>query len=161
MNFPIILAAALVPLVMGFVWYNPKVVGTVWMKESGLDEEKMKGANMPLIFGLSFVFAIMLAIQLTASGMIIHQAGVNSIFAAVKDVEGLAEKAAFLEKYGAHYRTFKHGVFHGVISGFFFALPIIGTGALFERRSFKYIAIHVGYWIITLALMGGIIGQWA
>ena len=30
-NFYAILAATLVSLVVGFVWYNPKVFGTIWM----------------------------------------------------------------------------------------------------------------------------------
>jgi hypothetical protein len=41
--------------------------------------------------------------------------------------------------------------------GLFFALPVMGTNALFERKGFKYIAINVGYWTVTLALMGGVI----
>jgi len=32
---------------------------------------------------------------------------------------------------------------------------------MFERRGFKYIAIHGGYWMLTLGLMGGIICQFA
>jgi hypothetical protein len=38
-------------------------------------------------------------------------------------------------------------------------LPILATNALFERKGFKYIAINAAYWIITLAVMGGIICQ--
>ncbi|MEM1124806.1 MAG: DUF1761 domain-containing protein, partial [Bacteroidota bacterium] len=29
--------------------------------------------------------------------------------------------------------------------------------ALFERRGWKYIWIHTGYWFITLALIGGLL----
>lgn len=44
-NFLALLVAAISTLVVGFIWYNPKVFGTIWMKESGMTEEKMKGAN--------------------------------------------------------------------------------------------------------------------
>jgi len=37
------------------------------------------------------------------------------------------------------------------------ALPIIAVSSLFERRSWKYIAIHGGYWVLSLGIMGGII----
>jgi len=40
-------------------------------------------------------------------------------------------------------------------------LPVMGVNALFERKGFKYIAINVGFWTVSLALMGGIICQWA
>jgi hypothetical protein len=63
-------------------------------------------------------------------------------------------------KYGDNFRTFKHGAFHGAINGLFVAVPILGVNALFEQKSFKYIAVNGLYWIITLSLMGGVICGW-
>lgn len=46
--------AAVIPLLVGMVWYNPKVFGNAWMGATGLDEAKAKdGFNMPLVFGLT------------------------------------------------------------------------------------------------------------
>ena len=53
--------------------------------------------------------------------------------------------------------TFKHGAFHGGFLGLFVALPLIVQKALFEQRGLKYTLINVGYWVVTLALMGGIL----
>ena len=164
LNFLVLALAALVPMIMGFIYYNPKVVGNAWMKEAGLDEEKMKGANMALIFGLSYLFSFMLATAINM--MVIHQSHMASI---LMNEPGFKEKTGdvfamytdFMAKYGHNFRTFKHGAFHGTLSGLFVALPIVAINALFERRSFKYILIHVGYWTITIALMGGVICQWA
>ena len=39
-NFLAILVAALSSFVVGFIWYNPKVFGTIWMKEIGMTEEQ-------------------------------------------------------------------------------------------------------------------------
>jgi hypothetical protein len=36
-------------------------------------------------------------------------------------------------------------------------MPTLGILSLFERKSFKYVAIHVGYYLITLGLMGGLV----
>lgn len=66
----------------------------------------------------------------------------------------------FMNDYGTAFRTFKHGVLHGVLAGIFIVLPVLGTNALFERKSAKYIFINSGYWIVTLGLMGGIICAW-
>jgi hypothetical protein len=63
----------------------------------------------------------------------------------------------FMGKHGSNFRTFKHGVLHGVIGAITIALPVIGINALFERRSFEYVAIHFGYWLVTMGLMGGVI----
>ena len=35
-NFPVVLLSALIPLLMGFIWYHPKVFGNIWMRESGI-----------------------------------------------------------------------------------------------------------------------------
>ncbi len=159
-NFIIILVAALVPMVLGFVWYNPKVFGTVWMNAAGITEDKMKGANMALIFGLSFFLSFLLAMSLQF--MVIHQWGMYSILAnepGITDPTSEVSRmvADFMAKYGSNFRTFKHGALHGTLAGIMIALPILGTNAMFERKGFKYIAVNCGYWIVCLALMGGII----
>ncbi len=162
MDIKITLCAALIPLVVGFIWYNPKVLGNAWMRSTGLTEDKLKGGNMPLIFGLCYVFAFMLALFMPV--LVIHQ---THVFSLLMNEPGFEDKSSeiriFLDsmmtKYGQNFRSFKHGALHGTITGLFVALPIVGTIALFERRGFKYVAIHVGYWILTLALMGGVVCQ--
>lgn len=155
--------AALVPMVIGFIWYNPKVLGTAWMKAADMSPEKAKGANMGLVFGLAYVLSVLVAIALCFAS--VHQFHLYSIFAGQPDfkTEGSETQvwlADFMAKHGTNFRTFKHGAFHGTLLAIFTAVPIIGTNALFERKSFKYVAINAGYWIITMALMGGIICAW-
>ena len=72
-NFLAILVAALSSFVVGFVWYNPKVFGTIWMKESGLTQEQCEKGNMLKIFGLTFVYSLMLAFLMPT--LVIHQMG--------------------------------------------------------------------------------------
>ena len=60
-NFGIVVLTTLIPIVMGFIYYNPKVLGGVWMRASGMDKEKMKGANMLVIFGGSLLLSFLLA----------------------------------------------------------------------------------------------------
>ncbi len=155
---------ALIPLVIGFVWYHPKVFGNAWMAQAGLTEEKLKGGNMALIFGLTYLLSFFLAFAL--SGIVIHQMGVYSTLANEPGflVDATAESTVyynnFMENYGTRFRWFGHGALHGTIAGIVIALPILGMNAMFERKRFKYIAINVGYWVVSLALMGGVICQW-
>lgn len=158
-NFYMYFIVALIPLVVGAVWYNPKVLGNAWMEACGFKEEDLQGANMGMIFLLSYVFALLVTFVL--QGMAIHQTGVFSMM-----MPGVMEAGPvqdqFLElmgEYGNNFRTFGHGATHGFFAGLMFALPIIGTTALFERRGWKYIWIHVGYWTICLALMSGVLCQ--
>lgn len=156
-NIVAILVASVVAWIIGAIWYNPKVFGTVWMKESGMTEEKLKGANMVKLYGLALLFAFLVAFTLRF--LTIHQTGAFSMING--DAEGaLPSYAAFIADYGDAFRTFKHGAFHGVLTSITMALPIIGMNAIFERKSAKYIFINTGYWVVSMAIMGGIICVW-
>nr|WP_315159350.1 DUF1761 domain-containing protein [uncultured Flavobacterium sp.] len=159
MNFQSLFVAALVTLFIGFVWYHPKVFGTIWMKEAGLTEDQLKTGNMLKIFGLTYVFSLLIAsIEMTLT---IHQMGaLGMVGGPSKANEVLPSFTAFMADYGTAFRTYKHGALHGFISGLFFAFPMIAINGLFERKSWKYIFIHSGYWIITLTTMGAIICGW-
>ncbi|MDY0987134.1 hypothetical protein BSF41_12560 [Flavobacterium sp. ACN2] len=155
-NFVALFLAAIVTLVTGFIWYSPKVFGTIWMKENNLTQEELKKGNMLKIFGLTYIFSLM--ITMTLMSLTIHQSGAIGMVGGPPLIDSAKPSfAAFMADYGMAYRTFKHGALHGFMSGLFFAFPLIGINGLFERKSWKYIFIHSGYWILTLTLMGGII----
>jgi len=156
-NFPAILVAAVSALIVGFIWYNPKVFGTIWMKEAGVTDADIKGGNMVKIFILAFIFAMLLA--MTMMQMSIHQTGALSLVGG-DSTKALPSYAAFMADYGGAFRTYKHGAIHGVMAGIFVAFPIIGTNALFERKSAKYIFVNAGYWMVTLGIMGAIVCGW-
>lgn len=158
-NVLAILVAAVVPLVLGFLWYNPILFGNVWMRESGMTEEKIKSGNMAVIFGVSLMLSLLLAFF--TQFLVIHQTGVTSLIGGDPTVEGiLPSYQAFMDDYGTNFRTFKHGALHGLLAGVFIVLPILGTNSLFERKSWKYILINVGYWTVCLTIMGAIVCGW-
>ncbi len=163
MNFLIVALAALVPMVMGFLWYGPMLFEKAWMKQLGFTKESLQGGNMLLILVLSYVFSFMLATFLYT--IVIHQMGVQST---LFGEPGFAEQQGdayvyfqnFMETYGDRFRTFRHGALHGALGGVFLILPVLAIQAMFERKSLQYVLINVGYWVVTLALMGGIVCQW-
>lgn len=155
MNYLAILVAALSSFVVGSIWYNPKVFGTIWMNEIGMTEEKARQANMVKVFGLSFVFAFMLAFMLPT--IVIHQVGATQLAGGNANDPALI---AFLEVHGDMFRTFKHGALHGFLAALFIVFPILVTNGLYEQKSFKYIFVTSGYWMVTLTIMGAIICGW-
>ncbi len=130
-NWLSILIATLIPMVLGFIYYHPKVFGNAWMASVGMKPEDAKKANMALVFGLSFIMAFLLALFV------------------LYNVDGPAQEG--------QYDSFKHGASHGLILSFFVAMPIMVTNGLFEQKSFKNLVINLGYWAITLILMGGVL----
>ncbi len=51
LNWLLVLGNALVPIFMGFIWYNPRVFGNVWMRAAGFTPEMMRGGR--LVFEMS------------------------------------------------------------------------------------------------------------
>lgn len=78
----------------------------------------------------------------------------------MKISEALPSYQAFMNDYGTAFRTFKHGALHGFMSGLLFAFPINAINGLFERKSWRYIWVNSGYWIVTLTLIGSLICGW-
>ncbi len=167
MNFIAILVAALIPMIMGFVWYHPKVFGTAWMRLAGMTEEKTKQGNMAVKFGLSFLFSLMISFVLNT--LVVHDGFIEGALYYITNHTMVPEPGSQPAQWLEYYRTtlapsnhiFKHGAFHGFfLIGLFIILPVIATNAIFEGKSAKYVAVNAGYWIITITLMGGIIAAW-
>lgn len=167
MNIIAILVAALVPMVLGFIWYHPKVFGTLWMQLTGMTEEKAQQGNMFLKFGLSFVFSFLLAFVLNE--LVVHDTFIEG--AAYYEIQASAdgkpstETGQWLDYYkttlSASNHTFQHGTFHALfLVGLLIILPVFATNAIFEGKGFKYVAVNAGYWIVCVTLMGGILAVW-
>jgi hypothetical protein len=159
--FAVCALAALVPMIMGFLWYSKALFGNSWMRANRFHPEDMKasGGRMAMTFILAYVSSYMIALVL--STIVIHQFALGSIIANDKSDAAKNWIMSTMKDYGSNFRTFRHGIVHGIITSIFLVLPIISIISLFERRSWKYVFIHWGYWLVTLALMGGVICQFA
>jgi hypothetical protein len=62
-NWLAVIVAALTTFILGGLWYGP-LFGKAWMRATGITEEKAKQANMPLVFGASFMLELIAAIVL-------------------------------------------------------------------------------------------------
>lgn len=161
LNFYIFFLTALIPMVVGFVWYGP-LFGKAWMNQMGFTEESLKDTNMVVTLIICYIMSLILSVFLQF--VVIHQMGT---FQTLMNEPGFQEQTGeayeyfkeFVVNYGDRFRTFHHGAIHGAMAGVMFSLPILAIIARFEKRSFKYVAINSSYWIVTLALMGGVICQ--
>lgn len=130
-NWLALVAGVIATQIIGFIWYHPKVFGATWKQSIGMSDEQQRQSNMPLNVILSVILMFGLAYAL---------------------------------KYVAHgdlqYHTFKHGAYHALMDGALLLIPAIVICALYEQKGIKYIGITVGYWLINLAVIGGIISWW-
>jgi hypothetical protein len=140
MNWLAILVSALIPLIIGSIWYHPKAFGTVWMNATGITEDKLKNMSPAKAYIVALVLSVVLSFYLY----------INVLTGGPDDMRHGQEI----------YMTFKHGAAHGAFLGLFVVLPVLATNAIFEMKSAKYIFINVFYWIVSLALMGGTLNGW-
>lgn len=63
-NHAAVFVCAALNLLIGGIWYSPFLFANAWMKESGTDPEKIKTANRGKIFGLTFLFAVIMSYNL-------------------------------------------------------------------------------------------------
>lgn len=124
-----VLLAALAGFLVGGIWYGP-LFGKAWMKARGISPEDAKaGANMPLIFGGTFV------LNLIAAFMLDH------LYATYDTPVGL-----------------HHSLVIAAIIGVGFIATSIGVNYLFSRQPRSLFFIDAGYWITIYLVMGAIFG---
>lgn len=119
-----ILPAAILGFLVGGLWYGP-IFGKAWMAARGFTAESAQaGANLPLIFGLTFV------LNLFSAGVLFHVFG-------------------HLGVDGIHLALMVAG---GAALGFI--IPAIGVNYLFSRMTLKLFLIDSGYWLVIYLAMG-------
>lgn len=155
LNYSAVALISLLPIIIGYFWYNPK-----WAlfksEEQHIDFSKISIVKLIIliILSLTIVYGYM--------NLIIHQMGFYELF--FTDIMMGSEEAKqitedFLSKYGDKHRHFGHGVFHGAINAFVFALPFIGSYAILNNKPRKFVLYHFGYCLITSLVIGGLISE--
>lgn len=66
LNVLAVIVAAGLGFVIGGLWYSPILFAKAWMREAGLDETRVRSANMARVFGLSLACSLVMAFNLAA-----------------------------------------------------------------------------------------------
>jgi hypothetical protein len=130
-NWLSLVISSLIPIIIGFIYYNKYLFGKAWMNSLGITEEDLKKGNKLLILGVSIIMSFLLSIFLLNFNNSEGQEG--------------------------EFDNFAHGAWHGFFVAFVVGMPILFISGLFELKKIKNLIINVVYWIITLAIMGGIL----
>ena len=157
LNYSAFFLIAFLPLLIAAFWYHPKSPLANWAgQESLINPSRLKPLQLFWAFILSFtlVYGYM--------NLIIHQLGFYELFFTdimLGSAEAKQITEEFLAKYGQKHRHFGHGVFHGAINAFVFALPFIGFYGLLAEKKTKFVLFHFLYWLVTSMIIGGFISE--
>jgi len=133
-NFLAVLVAGLVPMLVGSMWYGP-VFGKKWMELVGKTEDDIKANFNPTkSYVVTFVMALLLAY----------------VFAHVLE--------AFYQAYAIT------GIWYGMQGAFWmwlgFVLTIGYQQVAWNDEKLSLFFLNQAYNLVTLLLMGGILGVW-
>lgn len=136
LNFLSVLVAGLASMGLGFFWYSPMLLGNPWMKMMGYTKESMSEAQkkMGMMYVLSFAATLIMAWVLT-----------------------------YVIQY-SQYATRMDWLYTGLSTGFWmwlgFVAPVQITDVIFGNKQWKLFAINTGYQLVSLLIMGAILGVW-
>ncbi len=121
-----ILAAGIVSVLIGYVWYHPRVFGSVWMRHANLSPEARERGGRRAALG---AFIGLLASMLAAWVM-----NVIGVAFGIFDIAGAVLDLALWIWLG-------------------FVVPVMLGAVLWEQRSWTYFAINAFYWLVSLSAM--------
>jgi hypothetical protein len=135
-NYVAVLVAAIVSMVIGFVWYSPILFAKPWMKEMGYKSSGMKDMQKKMgpMYGLSFLASLLMAYVLT------HVIASLANDAVYKLGLSLGLKAAFWSWLG-------------------FIMPVQLTDVIFGGKSWKLFLMNTGYQLVSVLGMGVVLGM--
>lgn len=131
-NIWAVLLSAVAFWALGALWYSPLLFSKRWQKEVGLSDEKLKNANMAVIFGTSFLIMLFMV---WALNYVINSHKAENVSLTV-------------------------GLCYGLFTGFFFSMLTMGINYLYQRRSIVLWLIDGVYVVLGLGIAGMILGSW-
>lgn len=136
MNYWAVLGAAVAAMFVGFLWYGP-VFGKPWMNLTGLTPESIKAMKMTPLAAMvgGFIVTLLMAYVL-AHGIVFGNAYLGA-----------------------------SGVTGGMTGAFWywlgFAVPITAGTFLWEGKPLKLWVLNAAYYLVSLLIMGAILGHFA
>lgn len=120
-----IVAAGVIPVLLGMVWFHPRVFGTHWMQMSGISPDMSERVRRDRwAYCLMALAGGMLTAYIMDTFSIL--AGVSSVFEAIR---------------------------MGFWSWAGFVMPILLGSIIWEGRDRRLYFINAGYWLVTFVLM--------
>jgi len=158
-NFLVLAICAFIPMITGIFYFHTNVMGKLFQAEINSKTDSFTPNLQWYHWLFQFILYFLLAFGVYL--ITVHHTHVLALTGPDIAAFKTGTAAAFMAEYGGNFRTFEHGISHGLVIGtLFFALPIMARVTIYEGKSLKYLLIYSLYWGINLILMACIISKW-
>lgn len=133
LNWLAVIVAAVVYFVIGAAWFAPAVFGRPWMAAIGFDESRPRPEMNPMSYAGPALFYLIASV---ATGLLAAATGTD---------------------------TLSEGAILGLVVGVGYALVVTATDAVFDPNKPKpwtWFAISGAYHVVSLVIVGMVIGAW-
>lgn len=133
-NWLAVLAAGVINMIVGSLWYSPLLFAKPWMESLGLSDKKLeemkKQVNMGQTYGMMFVGALVMGYVMAVLVRMTNTTMLDT----------------------------------GALLGFWvwlgFVAPVMLGGVLFEQKPLKWYFVSTGYYLVVLVLIGALLAVW-
>jgi cobalamin biosynthesis protein CobD/CbiB len=127
--------AVIAQMVIGYLWFHPKVMGNKWAEANNSSIEAMKPKNSGLVYGLTLLFTLLCTMFI------------------LLNVTGFGQE-------DIQFHTIKHGVLHSIMFFVMVLIPVLATPALHEGRSANWYIVQLSYWLVRCTVAFAILSAW-
>ncbi len=136
-NWLAVLVAGISSFVIGGIWYSPGLFGKIWMKDNGLTVSEVRKRAKEKIVAWTVLFSLLMSASL-ALFLAFSKDGCNGCIPAV----GMSRGATI-----------------GLIGGIW-TFCATAIHSVFEEKTWRLVLINGFYSVVSLTMMGAIIGVW-
>ncbi len=130
-NYLAVVVAAVASMIIGAIWYSPRVFGKMWMRLTGKTMDQMAGQSAGQGYLVTFIGSLVMAWVLA---MFVDFTNATSISA---------------------------GAFTGFWVWMGFVATVGLAGVTFGGQPWGLYVLNMGNYLVTLAVMGAILAVWA
>jgi hypothetical protein len=157
-NYIVVIVSTFIPVLFAKIWFSESTRSFFMLAPLN---RKNDSSNKSILF-YAIIILLSLFFSISMHFQVIHQFHFKSMFldeVGFNESQGSAFKAFeyIMDSYGDKFRTYGHGLFHGLLNAIFIVLPILFLFKIEFNFTKKALLYYWLYFALTMMIVGSII----